>query len=76
MSEARDPNGSTVPALPIAARRCRILVIDDSSFVRRLLKVVLADLDCDVTTAMDGLSGLELALDGTFDIVIVDNVLP
>ena len=62
--------------LPAPAPRCRILVIDDSSFVRKLLKVILTDMDCEVVTAADGLSGLELALEGRFQIVIVDNVLP
>ena len=62
--------------LPAPAPRCRILVIDDSSFVRKLLKVILTDMDCEVVTAADGLSGLVLALEGRFQIVIVDNVLP
>lgn len=61
---------------PARGVRCRVLVIDDSSFVRRLLKVVLAELDCEVMTANDGISGLELALNGSFQVVIVDFQLP
>jgi DNA-binding response OmpR family regulator len=38
--------------------------------------VILTDLECDVQTAPDGLSGLNLALHRSYDIVIVDNVLP
>ena len=77
MFEANDPQTSPeATPLPAPAPRCRILVIDDSSFVRKLLKTSLASLECEVTTAADGLAGLELALHGIFDIVIVDNPLP
>jgi len=56
--------------------RPKLLVIDDSSFVRRLTKARLEAEGCDVTTAQDGGEGLHIGLSRHFDVVVVDGKLP
>ena len=57
-------------------RRLRVLVVDDSSFIRKLNRSIFEDLGFEVTTAEDGLAGVRLGLEGSFDAVVVDGVLP
>jgi CheY-like chemotaxis protein len=57
-------------------RRLKILVVDDSSFIRKLNRAIFEDLGFEVTTAADGLEGVRLGLEGPFDVVVVDGVLP
>ncbi len=57
-------------------KRLRALVVDDSSFIRRLSRALFEDLGFEVCTAEDGLAGVELGLEGQFDVVVVDGVLP
>jgi DNA-binding response OmpR family regulator len=62
------------PAEPGAA--CRVLVVDDSSTVRRLLTSVLEGDGYEVLTSGSGLEGLRLAAARRPDAVIVDGNLP
>lgn len=57
-------------------RRLRVLVVDDSSFIRNLNRAIFEDLGFEVTPAEDGLEGVRLGLEGPFDVVVVDGVLP
>lgn len=57
-------------------KRLRVLVVDDSSFIRKLNRAIFEDLGFEVTTAEDGLAGVQLGLEGSFDVVVVDGVLP
>lgn len=57
-------------------RRLRVLVVDDSSFIRKLNRAIFEDLGFEVSTAEDGLEGVRLGLEGSFDAVVVDGVLP
>ncbi|MFN7989550.1 MAG: response regulator [Thermoanaerobaculia bacterium] len=57
-------------------RRLKVLVIDDSSFIRRLTRAIFEDLGFEVSTAEDGPEGARLGLEGPFDVVVVDGVLP
>ncbi len=54
----------------------KILVIEDNDSLSDLLEIHLRDLDFDVTKAFDGEKGLNLALTGEFDLVILDIMLP
>jgi len=54
----------------------RVLVIDDDGAVRRLIRIWLADDDFDVTEAADGPTGIELARERDFDVVILDWRMP
>ncbi len=61
---------------PGPPRRSRILVLDDDEGVRNLLRWVLTRHDYDVVLAADGNAGLDLAVDQTPDLVILDLGLP
>jgi len=76
------PAGSPSPAPPVErylllrtqARRVkkRILVIDDETMLLGALKAVLEAVDCEVSICSDAAAGLEEALTGTHDLVLVD----
>ena len=54
----------------------RILVIEDESRMLELLRRGLEEHDCDVTTAQDGVNGLEAASAFAFDAIVLDIGLP
>jgi len=54
----------------------RILLIEDDSRLLRLEKQVLEEEGHTVDTAPDGDTGLELALRGTYDVAVIDWMLP
>ncbi|MBX3268881.1 MAG: response regulator [Sandaracinaceae bacterium] len=54
----------------------RVLVVDDSATVRRVVRRTLTQAGFDVSAAADGREGLELAQREPPDIVLVDFVMP
>lgn len=54
----------------------KVLVIEDNADIAHLLKVNLGDIACHVEVASDGRQGLRLALAQTFDLIILDLMLP
>ena len=58
------------------AKGRRMLVVDDSSFIRKLTRAVFGDLGFEVRTAEDGITGARIGLEEPFDVVVVDGVLP
>jgi two-component system OmpR family response regulator len=54
----------------------RILLIEDDRRLAGLIREVLTDEGFDVDIAYDGGSGLELALRGTYDVAVIDWMLP
>ncbi|NND03672.1 MAG: response regulator [Acidimicrobiia bacterium] len=54
----------------------RVLVIEDSASVRRLIEVCLRVLDVELSAAEDGLRGLELAKEAKPDAIVLDIGLP
>jgi DNA-binding response OmpR family regulator len=54
----------------------RILVIEDEPRMLELLRKGLQEHDCAVMTALDGDSGLEIALSCEFDVILLDVGLP
>ncbi len=54
----------------------RVLVVDDSATLRRIMRLVLEGAGHEVETAADGAEGLELAQRDRFDLVLVDFVMP
>jgi response regulator RpfG family c-di-GMP phosphodiesterase len=54
----------------------QILVVDDSSVIRRLLAKQLRDIGAQVTQAYDGVNGLDLARKRKFDLIITDVDMP
>src|SRR5215467_353207 len=58
------------------AQRTSVLVVDDDRKLCRLIKDYLEPLGYDVATANTGKEGLEKALSGKFDAVILDIMMP
>jgi DNA-binding response OmpR family regulator len=54
----------------------RILVIEDDSDIRELVSMNLRDLNFDVESAADGELGYQLASEGSFDLIVLDLMLP
>ena len=54
----------------------KVLVIEDSASVRRLIEVCLRVLGVEVTSASDGVSGLSAVRDQLPDVVVLDIGLP
>lgn len=57
------------------ARR-KVLVVDDDSTLRKLLTDLLESIGCQVSTAQDGLAGLEALRHGPVDLILVDYCMP
>jgi two-component system response regulator RegX3 len=54
----------------------RLLIIEDEAAIRTGLTDVFVYHGYDVTTAVDGQAGLEAALRGSFDLILLDIMLP
>ncbi|MCP5062732.1 MAG: response regulator transcription factor [Ignavibacteriae bacterium] len=54
----------------------KVLVIEDNESLSDLLEIHLKDLECDVTKIADGLLGLDKALNESFDLIVLDIMLP
>jgi CheY-like chemotaxis protein len=76
--EAAEPAASppAAPAHSVAARRLRILVVDDSIETAQGLAMLLQASNHDARTAHDGASAVKTALDYRPDVVFLDIGLP
>ena len=54
----------------------RILIADDNEPNRELLEVYLADVDCEIATAIDGSDTLEKVVSFRPDIILLDIMMP
>src|SRR5689334_4016539 len=54
----------------------RVLVVDDSPTIRKLVSAILARHDYEATQAQDGQAGLERLRQGGVDLVLLDFVMP
>ena len=54
----------------------RILIADDNEPNRELLEVYLADVDCEIATAIDGSDTLEKVVSLMPDIILLDIMMP
>ncbi|HKK21287.1 MAG TPA: response regulator [candidate division Zixibacteria bacterium] len=54
----------------------KILIIDDSEVIRDLLQEYLIDIGYDVDLAVNGLDGIEKALQGNYRIIFCDIHMP
>ena len=54
----------------------KVLVVEDDIDIVNLLEIHLKDLDCRLETAYDGELGLQKALNESFDLIILDIMLP
>jgi DNA-binding response OmpR family regulator len=65
-----------VPDDPADSTGGRILVVDDEPHIRRILTALLRIEGFDVRLARDGTEGLSAWAAGTFDLVILDLIMP
>jgi CheY-like chemotaxis protein len=54
----------------------RILVVEDEPVIRELVRSLLSESECEVETAPNAADGLKLARTQTYDLVLLDVVLP
>jgi len=54
----------------------KVLIIDDSSFQRRILSGMLTDMGCEVIPADNGMVGIKRAIEDSPDILITDLLMP
>nr|WP_308377927.1 two-component system response regulator CseB [Streptomyces sp. ISL-98] len=66
---------SPTPA-PASPRPVRVLLVEDDDLMRRSFTVALERYGYQMTAADDGLAGLELFRDESFDLLILDVMLP
>ena len=53
-----------------------VLVIEDEKDISDLLEIHLSDLNCNVTKAYDGNTGLDYAISNNYDLIVLDLMLP
>ena len=70
------PQRANVPPQVRPARRIRVLVVEDNAVNRRVATGVLQHLDCDVTTAENGLKALAILDQQRFDLIFMDVQMP
>lgn len=56
--------------------RTRVLIIDDEKGMRDMLSFTLGKKNFDVTVAESGEKGVAAAIDGDFDVVVCDIMMP
>lgn len=54
----------------------RVLIVEDSRHIAELLSLHLQDMHCETDWAPDGIAGLKLAQAASYDLVILDLMLP
>ena len=54
----------------------RILIVDDDTEIRELLEFDISQSGYSVDTAKDGLEGLNKALNNTYDLIVLDVMMP
>ncbi len=54
----------------------KVLIIEDDSEIANLLEIHLKDQNCEVTKREDGKSGLDLAINNFYDLIVLDIMLP
>ena len=72
MPKSQPSTGSTAAA----PRRSRVLIADDNEPNRELLEVYLADIDCEIATAVDGRDTLDKVAAFHPDVILLDVMMP
>jgi DNA-binding response OmpR family regulator len=54
----------------------KLLVVDDDEYIRDLYEEILKDSGFHVETAVDGKDGLDKIIDGSYDIILLDIMMP
>ena len=75
-SIARFERGDVVPEGPEVERSGRILVVDDEPHIRRFLQAILGKQGFEVVVSSDGTAGFAQFQSDSFDLVILDLMMP
>ncbi len=62
--------------IPLSKKKCRILVVDDGITMRMYYRDVLENAGFEVEEAVNGMEGIERAMTGMFDLLVVDINMP
>ncbi|HSX24643.1 MAG TPA: response regulator [Candidatus Andersenbacteria bacterium] len=54
----------------------KILIVEDDQFIREMYNLVLQKAGHEVTEALDGKVGLNLATEGGYDVILLDLMMP
>jgi two-component system alkaline phosphatase synthesis response regulator PhoP len=65
-----------MPAPQSSPRRSRVLIADDNEPNRELLEAYLADIDCEIATAVDGADTLAQVAAFQPDVLLLDVMMP
>ena len=66
-----------LPSVSPMAQPARVLVVDDSPTILKVVSAILARHGYEPTTARDGIAGIELVKKGhKYDIILLDFVMP
>jgi two-component system NtrC family sensor kinase len=76
VSSAKLPSRVSTVTQPVGPRSERILVVEDEPTVAHLIADVLGEEGHPVEVILDSRTGLEMALDGEFELVICDLKMP
>ena len=66
----------STPAAAAASRRRRVLLADDHPVNRKVVQMILAQADVELTETENGALALQAARDGDFDIILMDMQMP
>lgn len=69
------PQSTHAPA-SATPRKSRVLIADDNEPNRELLEAYLADIDCDIATAVDGADTLDKVAAFRPDVILLDVMMP
>jgi CheY-like chemotaxis protein len=64
------------PKPPSQTSRSRVLIADDNEPNRELLEVYLAEIDCEIATAVDGRDTLDRVAEFHPDVILLDVMMP
>ena len=70
------PTPAPTSPTPPAAQRSRVLIADDNEPNRELLEAYLADIDCEIATAVDGGDTLDKVAAFHPDVILLDVMMP
>ena len=70
------PSPQSAATTPSVGRPSRVLIADDNEPNRELLEAYLADLDCEIATAIDGADTLEKVASFQPGVILLDVMMP